>query len=74
MILEWFFVLMNFKLHDREVDGLTEAGHMVNCAQLIGGSENRLDDLIFFIVKVEVGVRRVVEEERQLNRLPFFHI
>ena len=55
---------MNLKVHYREVDGLTEARHMVDCAQLVCEGEDHLDDLIFVVEKVEVGERRVVEEER----------
>ena len=74
MILEWLLVLVNFKLHDREVDDLAETGHVIDRAELISEGENNLDDLILLIDKVEVGVRSVVEKERQLDRLPFFNI
>ena len=74
MILERFLVLVNLKLHYGEVDGLTEARHMVYCAQLVCEGENHLDDLIFVVEKVEVGERRVVEEKRQLDGLPFLNL
>ena len=74
MILKRILFLVDIKLHNREVDGLAEAGHVVDRAHLVGEGENNLDDLIFRVEAVESGVSRVVKEERQLDRLLLFHI